>query len=162
MQIKILITFCKDFNIRICTTSVESPWSNGFIERHNTVVRLTVTKTITATSCDLGIAVAWALSAKNSMTNDNGFSPNPLVPSKNPDNPNKETILPPALENKTSSELILKELKSLHSARKNSIKAESPEKLKKDFQYNIKTHADVVYKQGDIVFYKRANNATWK
>lgn len=35
------------------------------------------------------------------MTNDNGFSPNQLVPSKNPDNPNKETILPPALENKT-------------------------------------------------------------
>lgn len=101
MQIKILITFCKDFNTRICTTSVESPGSNGLIERHNTVVCLTVTKTITATSCDLGIAVAWALSAKNSMTNDNGFSPNQLVPSKNPDNPNKETILPPALENKT-------------------------------------------------------------
>ena len=33
---------CVNFNIRICTTAVESPWSNDLIERHNAVLGLTV------------------------------------------------------------------------------------------------------------------------
>ena len=113
------------------TTAVESPWSNELIERHNAVLGLTVTKIIIATSYDLETEVVWALSPKKSMTNYNGFSPNELVSSKNPSYPNIETILPPALKNKTSSELVQKNLNSLHSARENFINALSSEKLKR-------------------------------
>ena len=42
------------------------------------------------------------------------------------------------------------------------MKAESSEKLKKAIKHNIRTHADIVYKQGDIMFYNRANNRAWK
>lgn len=62
-----LITLCENFNIRICTTAAESPCSNGLIEQHNAVLQLTVTKTIEEVKCDLDMAVAWAISAKNSF-----------------------------------------------------------------------------------------------
>ena len=70
-------------NVRICTTAAMSPSSNGFIEQH-AVLGLKVTKTINSTNCDLETAIVWADSAKNSLTNSNGFSPNQLVFSKNP------------------------------------------------------------------------------
>ena len=38
-------TLCENFNTRICSTTAESPWSNGLIERHNAILGLTVTKT---------------------------------------------------------------------------------------------------------------------
>ena len=38
-------TLCENFNITICSTTAESPWSNGLIERHNAILGLTVTKT---------------------------------------------------------------------------------------------------------------------
>lgn len=61
---------------------------------------------------------------KNSLTNNNGFSPNQLVFSKTPNYPTIEIDLPPALENKTSSELIQENLNSLHSTQENFIKVE--------------------------------------
>ena len=36
------------------------------------------------------------------------------------------------------------------------------EKLERVIKHKIRTHSDVVYKQVDIVFYKRANNTAWK
>ena len=58
------ITFFENLNIRICTTAAESPWSNGLVERHNTLLGLTISKTMNDTNCDLDIAVAWAISAE--------------------------------------------------------------------------------------------------
>ena len=40
---------------------------------------LTVSKTMNDTNCDLDVAVAWAISAKNSLKNVHGFSPNQSV-----------------------------------------------------------------------------------
>ena len=77
-----------------------SPSSNGFIEQHDAVLGLKVTKTINSTNCDLQTAVVWTSSAKNSLTN-NGFSPIQLVFSNNPIYPTLEPDLSPALENKT-------------------------------------------------------------
>ena len=62
-------SLCENFNIRVCTTAAESPWSNGLVERHNAILGLTVTKTLEDTKCDLELAVAWAVSAKNSLKN---------------------------------------------------------------------------------------------
>ena len=66
----------ENFNIRICTTAAEGPWSNGLTERHNAILRLTVTKFMEDIKCDLQLAVSWAVSAKNSLKNVHGFSPN--------------------------------------------------------------------------------------
>ena len=72
---------------------------NGLVERHNAILGLTVAKTIEETKCDLEMAVAWAVSAKNSLKNVNGFSPNQLVFGKNPNFPNVSSDNLPALEN---------------------------------------------------------------
>ena len=76
-------TLCDNFNIRICTTVAESPWSNSLIERHNAILGLTVTKSMEDIKCDLQLAVSWAVSAKNSLKNVYSFSPNQLVFGKN-------------------------------------------------------------------------------
>ena len=60
-------SLCENFNIRICTTAAESPWSNGLTERHNATFGLTVTKTMEDIKCDLQLTVSWAVSAKNSL-----------------------------------------------------------------------------------------------
>lgn len=156
------ITFCENLNIRICTTAAESPWSNGLVERHNAVLGLTVAKTIEDTKCDLDIAVAWAVSAKNSLKNVNGFSPNQLVFGKNPNYPNTFDDFLPALENKTSSQIVAENLNALHSARENFIKNEASSKLKLALKHQTRTSGDVVYNTGDIVFYKRKDIPTWK
>ena len=51
-----------------------------------------------------------------------------------------------------STELV-QNLNSLHSGQENFLKAESSEKLKRAIKRNKRTHADIVNKQGDIVFY---------
>ena len=67
-------TFCQNLNIKICTTAAKSPWSNNLVECHDVWLKLIVCKTIEEINCDLDVAVAWALSAKNSLKNGNGFS----------------------------------------------------------------------------------------
>ena len=101
-------TLCENFNVRICTTAAESPWSNSLIERHNAILGLTVTKTMNDIKCDLHLAVSWAVSVKNSLKNVHGFSPNQLVFRKHLNFPNVCDDLLPALENKTIGEIVVK------------------------------------------------------
>ena len=115
---------CKNFSIKIYTTATV-PWSNGLIERHNTILGLKVTKTIKDIKCDLQLVVSWAVSAKNLLKNVHDLSPNQLVFAKNPNFSNISDDLLPALENKTTSEIVAKNLNSLHQARQNYIKSES-------------------------------------
>ena len=93
------ITFCENFNARICTNATVSPLSNVFMEQHDAVLGLKVTKAINSTNCYLETAIIWADSAKNSQTNNNGSSPNQLAFSKKPYYPTIEPDLPSALKN---------------------------------------------------------------
>ena len=68
-------TFYQNLNIKICNTAAKSPWSNNLVECHDVWLKLIVCKTIEEINCDLDLAVAWALSAKNSLKSGNGFSP---------------------------------------------------------------------------------------
>ena len=76
--------FCENLNITIKTTAAESPWSNGMVERHNGIIGESVAKIINDINCTLNVALSWALSAKNSLQNFHGFSPNQLVFGRNP------------------------------------------------------------------------------
>lgn len=154
-------TFCENMNIRIQTTAAESPWSNGLVERHNAVLGLTVNKTVDDTKCDLEMAVAWAVSAKNSLKNVHGYSPNQLVFGRNTNHPCAENDKLPALENKTSSQIVADNLNTLHSARENYIKSESSEKLKRALKHNVRTHSETVFNTGNVVFYKRSRDKKW-
>ena len=60
-------SMCENLHIRICTTAAERPWSNGLVERHNAVLGNMLTKIMAEQLRSLEIAVAWAISAKNSL-----------------------------------------------------------------------------------------------
>ena len=92
------ITYCKNMNIQLCTTAAESPWSNGLVERHNAVLGMTVSKVMKDVSCQLEVAVALSVSAKNCLKNVYGFSPNQLVLGRNPNYLNNFDNELPALE----------------------------------------------------------------
>ena len=156
------ITFCENMNIRICTTAAESPWSNGLVERHNAVLGLTVSKTMEDIKCDLNLAVAWAISAKNSLKNVHGYSPNQLVFGKNPNYPSVCDNKIPALEGKTSSKVVAENLNAMHAARQGFIKSESSDKIRRALKHQTRTHSDVHYSNGDLVYYKRNDCETWK
>ena len=158
------ISMCENLNMSILTTAAESPWSNGLVERHNGVLGNIVSKMMTekSRSYTLETAVAWAISAKNSLKNVHGFSPNQLVFGCNPNYPNIETDSPPALEGKTSSEVVAYNLNAMHAARKAFIESESCERLRRAMKHNVRSSGEVKFINGDIVYYRRNSDGCWK
>ena len=104
--------------------------------------------------CDLQLAASWAFSAKNSLKNVHGFSPNQLVSDQNPIFPNIFNDLLPVLENKTTSEIVAKNLNALHQARQNYIKSESSSKIRQALKHQFQTYSDIIYNTDNLVYYK--------
>ena len=140
-------------NVFIRTTPGESPWSNGITERHNAILRNTINKLLidNSNNYSVDIIVAWAVSAKNALHNYYGFSPYHLVICKNP-----------ALEGKTSSEIIANHLNAMHAARKVFIEAEASEKLRRAIKAKTRVSTGIIYQPGYIVYYKRNDSSQWK
>ena len=155
-------SMCENVNINIVTTAAESPWSNGLVERHNGTLGSTVSKMMEDPKYSLQTAVAWAVAAKNSLKNVHGFSPNQLVFGRNPNFPALEINNLPALEGKTSSQVVADNLNALHYARQAYIKSESCEKLRRAMRHQVRSSTEVKYFTGDKVFYKRKSDDTWK
>ena len=100
----------KAFNFRMMNTNecvnsstlkfqkhtAESLWSNGLCERYNGVIKEYVKKVVEDVRRSLETAIAWAVSAKNSLHSHNGYSPNQNCPWKNPN-------MPSVLKDKTFS-----------------------------------------------------------
>ena len=132
------------------------------VERHNAVLGMAVSKVMKDVNCQLEVAVAWSVSAKNCLKNVYGFSPNQLVFRRNPNYPSNFDNQLPALEGKTSSQIVAENLNAIHSARKEFIKNESYEKLRRAMQHNIRTSQDTKYYSGDLVYYKQKDDSYWK
>ena len=128
------------------------------MERHNATLGFSVQKIMDDLKCDLSLAVAWAVSAKNASHNVHGFSPNQLIFRKKTNFPTVESNKPPALEGKTTSEIVASNLNTMHAARQTFIKSESAEKLRRALNHQTCTYSDVKYFTGDIVYYKRNNS----
>ena len=105
------------FGIKITCTAAESPWSNGICERLNSVIATNVKKIVDDCKCDVSIALSWAVSARNALHNCHGFSPNQLVFGHNPSIPTIYSDSLPALERRTSSQIIADNLSAMHAAR---------------------------------------------
>lgn len=142
------------FNVETTTTAADSPFSNGIVERHNLILSESMLKTIEDIRCSPEVALAWAVSAKNALQNHGGFSPNQLVFGRNINIPSVLTDLPPALTSCTSSDIIRDNLNAIHSARKNYMAAEASEKIKKALRHKVRSYSDVVYENGDKVYYR--------
>ena len=112
----------EQFNVNVKATPGESPWSNYIVECHNAVLGKMVNKLMLNKNnkYPVEIIVACAVSAKNAWHNCFGKKPNFLSNSTNK---------PPAKANITHSQLVLKHLNAIHTARKAFIEAESNKKL---------------------------------
>ena len=153
---------CERFNITVKTTSAESPWSNGVCERHNQTLAEMITRTMNDTNCNIDLAVAWCINAKNSLQNLHGYSPFQLVFGKNPPLPGLLLDKPPALSEPSSAQIIRDNLNALHAARQAYVSSESSEKIRRALNHNIRSSGDVKYLTGDKVYYKRLNHKRWR
>ena len=126
-----------NFNIEIKTTPAYSPWSNGILERHNKTLTEIMIKIKNDTECDWECALSWALMAKNSMCNSDGFSPYQLVFGRNPNLPSVYNDKPPALEGITNSEMIGAHIMAMYTARKAFAEAECSTKYEKQFDHKL-------------------------
>ena len=122
----------KKLGIETSTTPGELPFSNGLVDRNNKVLYEALMKITEDVKCDMEVALAWTVSAKNALQNHGGYSPNQLVFGTNVNLPSVITDLAPALESFTSSDIVRRNLNVLHDVRKNFIEAESSERIKRD------------------------------
>lgn len=156
-----MIEFAEKFNIVLRTTAAESAWSNGLCERHNGVLADLMVKTMDDTKCDMTTAVCWALSAKNSLSNVYGYSPNQLVFGKSVALPSVQTDKPPAQNSTCTSEYLANNLNALHKARQAHIQQESCERLRRALSRKTRSYSDTVFSNGDSVYYWRNNSNEW-
>ena len=107
------------------------------------------------TGCNLKVALSWGVCAKNSLSNINGYSPYQLVFGNNPRLPSILHDKLPALEEKCYSKVMSKNLNAMHSSRKNFIKAESCDKLRRALRTKTRNHTGQLFHMGQSVYYKR-------
>ena len=144
---------------RVAATAGYSPWSNGIVERHNAVIANMILKIVSDSSCSISNALVWAVSAKNALSNNKGYSPNQLVFGRNPNLPSVLTSKPPALRTHTPSKLIAEHLNAIHLARQSFIESESSNKLKVALQKHLKTPiCSKEFANGDHVYYRRPDS----
>ena len=109
------------FNITVLTTAAESPWSNGLCEKHNGIIGDMIHKTMNDGVHDLELAIHWCITAKNALHNVYGYSPNQLVFGRNPNYPAVYSDKPPAQNQSTIGEHVLRNLQALHLSRQSFI-----------------------------------------
>lgn len=78
-----LYNMCDAFRIKIDVIPSCSPWNIGLCKRHNKTLTNMFLKIREDVNCDMDIALAWAVSMKNPLINDNGFSSTQLAFRKN-------------------------------------------------------------------------------
>ena len=149
-------------NIDTRKTAAESPFSNGIVERHNLILYECFQKVLKDVKCDPDIALGWAVSAKNSLSNNDGFSSDQLLYGRNINLPSVLVDEPPALESSTKTDIIRENMSAMHRAREAFIESESSERIRRALRHNIRTYSDEIYENGEIVYYRRKNYKGWK
>ena len=155
------IDMCQNLNINFMTTAAEAHWSNGLVEKANDSVGEAVSKIMSDVNCSVEVALCWAVNAKNSLQNIYGFSPYQLVFGRNPNLPSVFTDKLPALEGVSTSELVADHLNAMHAMRREFIRSESSEKIRRALRAKVRTDADIKYLSGEDVFYKREKETKW-
>ena len=151
-----------NLNIHVMTTPAEAPWCNGICEKHNHIIGGMLDKLWEDGQRDLKQNLSWCLNAKNSMENNNGFTPYQLAIGTNPILPNNLNSKLPALEGVTTSEVISEQLKTMHESRKAFTLAESSERLRRALRSNVRTYTENEINVGESVYYKRKDSDRWR
>ena len=107
-----------------------SPWINRLCERHNQTLTNMFLKIREDIKCDMNTALAWAESTKNTLINNNAFSPAQRAFGKNCMFPSIINNNLPALGSSNQSPNLALHIVMLHSAQRAFIACESSEKIK--------------------------------
>ena len=152
------------WNIKILTTSAQSPWSNGICEKTVGILKSMLLKMKNEKEEDWKMSLKWAVSARNSLMNQGGFAPNQLVFGKNPTIPNLigEGSSSPASRELGEEDIMREELEALHEAREKFIQSESCNKLSIALNKQVREHKLEDAMVGDEVYYKRDNEQLWR
>ena len=149
--------------IKLTTTASYSPHQNGLNERNHAVVDLMIIRMLDADK-DLSpeVALCWALNAKNSLDNCEGFSPFQLHVGKNPVLPSVVRDGPPCYNDTTKSKSLAMHLHAMHLAREEFIQAESSKVLKKALKSRVYARGDGIM-EGDWIYFKKndTKNHIW-
>ena len=151
-----------NLNVQVLTTPAEAPWCNGIVERHNQVIGKMMEQLWEDGSKNTKQNLAWSLNAKNSMENNNGFSPYQLSIGINPTLPNNLNAKLPALEGVTNSEVVAENLQAMNNSRKIFTELESSERLRRALRHNVRTYMERDVKTGDWVYFKRNDSERWR
>ena len=146
------------YNIRILCTAAESPWSNGLCERLNGILSISTQRVMDDVGCSITVALAWAVAARNTLHNFGGYAPAQLAFGHNPVYPNLCESNPPALEVVTTSNIIAQNLNSMHSARREFLKCESDEKVRRALLHQVREDDVKDITMGDNVYFKRQDD----
>ena len=137
------------FNVVITTTPAESPFSNGHVERHNAILGTTMEKVLMDLNCSASVALAWSVSAKNSLINHHGYSPNQLVFGQNFSLPSVITNRLPAQKIKPTNQKVEEQLNAMIKAREGMVQSECIEKIKRALRHKTRTYSEAVINIGD-------------
>ena len=152
---------CERFNIKVITTPSYSRWSNRLHKHHNQFLTNMLGKIRDDVKCDYDIALAWAVSAKNALINQNDFSLAQLVFGKASNLPSTINNHLPALESAIQSVDLTHHISAIHAARKAFTASEGLEKIKLALKKNIRNYQRF-YELGDEVYYKCDSSSQWK
>ena len=154
-------TLCTAFDITQATTPSESPFGNGVCERHNSLIGEMTVKLEEETGNNLEVCLMWALQAKNSLVNVNGFSPYQFVFGKNPYLPGVLTSRLPAMDDTNGSAIVAKHLNCMYKAREAFVQAECSARIKRALQGKIYQGTHQRFLTGDMIYYKREKSKGW-
>ena len=150
----------EQYNIEVCATGASSTWSNGTCERNHAVIDLMVDKMLEEDpKMKIEVALANAISAKNSMQNHLGFTPIQLVTGTLPNIPSVLNSDLPALE-EADSNVVNNHLNAMYAARRAFVKAEASDKIKRALKHPVRA-SEEFFENGEKVFYKRDDEKCW-
>ena len=91
------------------------------------------------------------MSAKNSLQNYSGFSPNQFVFSRNRDLPSVTPSALPTLEHQTTSDIVRENLNVMQAAHESYIKAEASERIKMALRKIVRRYVETEFAPGEKV-----------
>ena len=151
---KDLVKLAEYLNVKQTSTAAYSPNMNGCNERNHAVVDRMLEKMLFQDpSLNPEIALCWALNAKNSLENYQGFSPSQIVFGQNPKLPAVYSSGPPGFEEVSMSKAMADHINALHSAREAFIECEADRVLKQALKKRVFACSDEI-KAGSWIYFK--------
>ena len=148
-----VLDFAAAMDVEIRMTSAEAPWQNGIVERHHATADIIYEKLmIENPKMTPQDAINHASFAKNTDTNQTGFSPIQLMTGQNPKFPGLAEANP-ASSNLGCCNKYMKTLKAIDSARIKMRETDCDSKLKRVRSERINPNVERLYKLGDPVFF---------